>query len=49
MFTGIITDVGEITRVETRGDTRVVVATSYETLEIDLVTSAIPSTWPVTI
>ncbi len=36
MFTGIITDVGEITRVETRGDTRVVVATSYETLEIDL-------------
>ena len=36
MFTGIITDVGEITRVETRGDTRVVVATSYGTLEIDL-------------
>jgi riboflavin synthase len=36
MFTGIITDVGVITRVETRGDTRVVVATSYETLEIDL-------------
>lgn len=36
MFTGIITDVGQITRVETRGDTRVVVGTSYETLEIDL-------------
>jgi riboflavin synthase len=36
MFTGIITDVGEITRVETRGDTRVVVRTAFETLEIDL-------------
>lgn len=36
MFTGIITDVGQITRVKTRGDTRVVVGTSYETLEIDL-------------
>ncbi len=36
MFTGIITDVGEITRVETRGDSRVVVSTSYETIDIDL-------------
>lgn len=36
MFTGIITDVGQITRVETRGDTRVVVNTSYDTPEIDL-------------
>jgi riboflavin synthase len=36
MFTGIITDVGEITRVDTRGDTRVVVSTSYETIDIDL-------------
>ncbi len=36
MFTGIITDVGEITRVETRGDTRVVVTTDYETSDIDL-------------
>lgn len=36
MFTGIITDVGQITRVESRGDMRVVVATSYQTLEIDL-------------
>ncbi|WBH15466.1 riboflavin synthase [Sphingomonas radiodurans] len=36
MFTGIITDVGEVTRVETRGDTRVVVATAYDTAEIDL-------------
>ncbi len=36
MFTGIITDVGEITQVESRGDTRVVVSTAFETLEIDL-------------
>ena len=36
MFTGIITDVGEITRVDTRGETRVVVSTSYETIDIDL-------------
>lgn len=36
MFTGIITDVGQITRVESRGDMRVVVSTSYQTLEIDL-------------
>ncbi len=36
MFTGIITDVGEITRVETRGDTRVVVSTAFETQDIDL-------------
>ena len=36
MFTGIITDVGEITGVEARGDTRVVVSTAYETLDIDL-------------
>ena len=36
MFTGIITDVGEIARVETRGDTRVVITTDYETSDIDL-------------
>lgn len=36
MFTGIITDVGHITRVEARGDTRVVISTAYETSEIDL-------------
>lgn len=36
MFTGIITDIGEITRVEARGDTRVVVRTGYATETIDL-------------
>jgi riboflavin synthase len=36
MFTGIITDVGSIESVETRGDTRVVVRTAYDTGTIDL-------------
>lgn len=36
MFTGIITDVGRIERIESRGDTRVVVSTAYDTHEIDL-------------
>ena len=36
MFTGIITDIGTIDRVETRGDTRVVVSTAYDTARIDL-------------
>lgn len=36
MFTGIITDVGAIERVEQRGDTRVVVATAYDTATVDL-------------
>jgi len=36
MFTGIITDVGTIERVERRGDLRVVVATQYDTATIDL-------------
>ena len=36
MFTGIITDVGTIERVERRGDLRVVVATHYDTATIDL-------------
>ena len=31
MFTGIITDIGTIERVEQRGDLRVVVATAYDT------------------
>jgi riboflavin synthase len=30
MFTGIITDIGEIVAIETRGDTRLVVATRYD-------------------
>lgn len=36
MFTGIITDVGTIEAVEPRGDTRVRIATSYDTAGIDL-------------
>lgn len=36
MFTGIITDVGSIDSVETRGDTRVVVRTVYDTSTVDL-------------
>jgi riboflavin synthase len=36
MFTGIITDIGAIERVETRGDTRVVIATAYDTATVDL-------------
>jgi riboflavin synthase len=29
MFTGIVTDIGEVMRVEKRGDTRFTVATAY--------------------
>jgi riboflavin synthase len=36
MFTGIITDIGTIERVEALGDTRVRIATSYDTATIDL-------------
>lgn len=36
MFTGIITDIGTIDRVETAGDTRIVVRTGYDTTAIDL-------------
>ncbi|APX64790.1 riboflavin synthase [Sphingomonas sp. gentR] len=36
MFTGIVTDIGSVTAVETRGDTRVVIATAYDTASIDL-------------
>ena len=36
MFTGIITDIGTIARVEARGDTRVVVGTGYDTATVDL-------------
>lgn len=35
MFTGIITDIGTIERVEQRGDLRVVIATGYDTATID--------------
>ncbi|TPG16658.1 riboflavin synthase [Sphingomonas koreensis] len=36
MFTGIITDVGTIDRVEQRGDLRIVIRTSYDTAGVDL-------------
>ncbi|WP_440978884.1 riboflavin synthase [Sphingomonas pseudosanguinis] len=36
MFTGIVTDIGSVTSVETCGDTRVVIATAYDTASIDL-------------
>ncbi len=36
MFTGIVTDIGTVTKVEKRGDTRVTIATVYDTSAIDL-------------
>ena len=36
MFTGIVTDIGTIDSVETRGDTRVVLRTGYDTATVDL-------------
>lgn len=36
MFTGIVTDIGTVTRVESPGDTRVVIATAYDTATVDL-------------
>ena len=36
MFTGIVSDIGTIDRVETRGDTRIVVNTAYDTASVDL-------------
>ena len=36
MFTGIISDIGTIDRVEQLGDTRVVITTAYDTATIDL-------------
>jgi riboflavin synthase len=36
MFTGIVTDVGTVEAVETRGDLRVRIATHYDTASIDL-------------
>lgn len=36
MFTGIITDVGEVRSIEDRGDIRMVIATQYDTASIDL-------------
>jgi riboflavin synthase len=36
MFTGIVSDIGQIVRVEPRGDTRVRIATAYDTATVDL-------------
>jgi riboflavin synthase len=36
MFTGIVTDLGEVRRIEKRGDTHVLIGTQYETDEIAL-------------
>src|SRR6185503_16021032 len=36
MFTGIVTDVGKVKRVEKRGDTHVVIATRYDVGNIDI-------------
>ncbi len=36
MFTGIVTDIGTVTTVESQGDTRVVVSTAYDTATVDL-------------
>ena len=36
MFTGIVTDIGTVTRVESPGDARVVVSTAYDTATVDL-------------
>lgn len=36
MFTGIVTDVGKVRRVEKRGDTHIVIATQYDVGGIDI-------------
>ena len=36
MFTGIVTDIGTVTSVESPGDTRVVISTAYDTASVDL-------------
>ena len=36
MFTGIVTDIGTVTSVAQQGDTRVVIATAYDTATVDL-------------
>ena len=36
MFTGIVTDIGTVEAVETRGDVRVRIATAYDTATVDL-------------
>ena len=36
MFTGIVTDLGEVKHIEKRGDTHVVIATHYDVAEVDI-------------
>src|ERR1700733_6047407 len=36
MFTGIVTDVGQVRQIEKRGDTHVVIATHYDVGAIDI-------------
>lgn len=36
MFTGIVTDVGQVRHVEKRGDTHIVIATNYDVSAIDI-------------
>ena len=36
MFTGIVTDIGEVRRVEPRGDSHIVIATHYDVAGIDI-------------
>src|SRR5580698_10471203 len=36
MFTGIVTDVGQVRHIEKRGDTHVVIATQYDVSAIDV-------------
>ena len=43
MFTGIITDIGQIRAAEPRGDLRVVVGTGYDTATIPLGASQRPA------
>ena len=35
MFTGIITDIGTIERIDRDGDTRIVIRTAYDTVDVD--------------
>jgi riboflavin synthase len=36
MFTGIVTDVGEVRHIEKRGDTHIVIATNYDVAEVEI-------------
>ncbi len=36
MFTGIVTDVGQVRHIEKRGDTHIVIATNYDVAEVDI-------------